>query len=261
MISRKVFIGVGVALLSGSPFASEQSNPLDIDTEFVEGGEFIMGYCHQTRGQIVKRKRDEFVGKEIDDPICVKESSYSENAIPARKVVINGFWVSKKPILLSQYKQYLVESGEIDSLHTFTIDANENRSDDDPVVAVTPRGAERMAGWLSEETGSQWSLISEAQWEYLCTEGSSGRSECEDRPGGVAIGSEFREFTLDCWHDSYEGAPSSGVAWKSDCEVNRPGGKNFLNVVRGGDLGARDRDNVESATMYRNTMFRLIKEQ
>lgn len=256
------FLFFSAAILCSQVSADDRlssQNPLGIETVFVEGGSFFMGYCHPTERQVAQRKRDEFVGKVAEELSCDKELNHSVHSIPPRDVLIRDFWVSKDPITLHQYKRYLVESGEIDRLPYFTIESNSKRSDRDPVVAVTSSMAKDLAVWLNENSNYSWSLISEAQWEYICTEGNVGLSQCVDSSYGINVGSGIKELTLDCWHDNYEGAPKSGSAWTSGCEENRPGGHKNLNVVRGGDLGARKRSSIESAMMHRNITFRLVK--
>ena len=132
-----------------------------------------------------------------------------------------------------------------------------------PVINVSWKDAQSYVGWLSRKTGKTYRLLSESEWEYAARAGTtapfhyggtlstvqanydgnfaygSGR-EGEYREKTVPVGSfppnEFglhnvhgnvRELVEDCWHDSYNGAPSDGSAWTS-------GGECSLRVVRGG---------------------------
>ena len=52
------------------------------------------------------------------------------------------------------------------------------------------------------------------------------------------------EWTQDCWHDSYEGAPNDGSAWvNGDCSIR---------VIRGGS-GSNAPNFMRSASRNKNT--------
>ena len=150
-----------------------------------------------------------------------------------------------------------------------------------PVINVSWEEAQSYVEWLSRETGKQYRLLSESEWEYVAR-GGTGTPFCYGgtlsteqanyngnhtygggRKGGyrgktVVVGSfspnEFGlhdvhgnvwEWVEDCWHNSYRGAPRDGSAWTS-------GGNCGERVVRGGswNLGPWD---LRSANRYRNT--------
>jgi len=70
------------------------------------------------------------------------------------------------------------------------------------------------------------------------TERIAGRSAS----GAFDMAGNVWEWVADCWHDSYEGAPSDGRAWLDDCVVDAVGP---LGVIRG---GAFTSTNVRAAT-------------
>jgi formylglycine-generating enzyme required for sulfatase activity len=137
----------------------------------------------------------------------------------------------------------------------------QNFSQDDahPVVCVTWKDAMDYTQWLSQRTGHSYRLLSEAEYEYVNRAGSTTRyfwgdseadlcryanggstSVCKSdyahtSPVGHFVPNRFGlydttgnvwEWTLDCYHGSYSGAPVDGSAWQSrDCthRVDRGG--------------------------------------
>jgi formylglycine-generating enzyme required for sulfatase activity len=135
---------------------------------------------------------------------------------------------------------------------------------DCPVENVSWNDAQEFVRRLSQRTGQNYRLPSEAEWEYAARAGSataypwgerasrdhanygadiccSGRAEGRDRwvetaPVGQFPANAFGlhdmhgnlwEWVQDVWHDNYAGAPSDGSAWMS-------GGDPARRVLRGG---------------------------
>ena len=123
-----------------------------------------------------------------------------------------------------------------------------SQTDRHPAVCVSWEDARAYVAWLSEQTRKPYRLLSEAEWEYAARAGTSGpfhfgstitpgRANYDGnfaygdgrkglyRKKGVAVGgfaaNDFGlhdvhgnvwEWTEDCWHGSYLGAPSDGTA-------------------------------------------------
>lgn len=154
-----------------------------------------------------------------------------------------------------------------------------SQTDDHPAVCVSWHDARAYAGWLSRETGANYRLLSEAEWEYAARAGTAtryhwgddigrGRANCDgcgsrwDNAGTAPVGSfaanafglhgvhgNVWEWTRDCWNADYEGAPRDGGAWEGgDCSrrVIRAGSWNFapgeLRSANRFGYGARSRD-------------------
>jgi formylglycine-generating enzyme required for sulfatase activity len=135
-----------------------------------------------------------------------------------------------------------------------------------PVINVTWNDAKAYASWLSKRTGKSYRLLSEAEREYVTRAGTVtpfwwGTSILADQANydgshtyGDSVKGEHRKETLpvdsfkpnawglyqvhgnvydwveDCFHDSYQGAPSDGTAWTT--------GECIYRVLRGGSGGS-----------------------
>jgi formylglycine-generating enzyme required for sulfatase activity len=131
----------------------------------------------------------------------------------------------------------------------FSLGQGETNSDQRPVDNVSWHDAIEFCNRLSQRTGRHYSLPSEAQWEYACRAGSTtpfafgatlsaelanydasftygdgpkGEYRKQTTPVGMFPANAWGlhdmhgnvlEWCLDCWHNSYEGAPSDGRAW------------------------------------------------
>jgi formylglycine-generating enzyme required for sulfatase activity len=159
---------------------------------------------------------------------------------PVHEVHFEAFELASTPVTNEQYAQFVEETGHRPPLYVGEADFNRPNQ---PVVGVSWDDAQAFVAWLNEKDPEyEYSLPSEAQWEYACRAGttteyysgdgedalkkigwyygnSNGRlhdvAELEPNAHGLfdMIGNVW-EWCEDSWHATYHNAPSDGRAWR-----------------------------------------------
>ncbi len=173
---------------------------------------------------------------------------------PRHKVALKGFSVSKLEVTFSEYDKFARATGR-----RMPYDESWGRGDR-PVINVSWNDARAYAAWLSKKTGQPYRLPTEAEWEYAARAGSTEKAWWDSKsavkpancfncgsqwdgkrtaPAGSFSGNAFglfdmagnaQEWTEDCYHTSYRGAPEDGSAWlTAECTQR---------VVRGGSYSS-----------------------
>lgn len=163
------------------------------------------------------------------------------NAAPVHAVVLRAFAIGKHEVTQGEWKAVM--------------GGNPSKAvpcgDTCPVENVNWHEAREFVKRLSAKTGNAYRLPSEAEWEYACRAGGAQDYCGGDDPTTLAwYGDEYGgthpvaqkqpnawglhdmsgnvwEWTQDCAHTDYEGAPADGSAWEISDECGS-------RVLRGG---------------------------
>ncbi len=164
---------------------------------------------------------------------------------PVHRVNVPSFLIGKTEVTQGQWKAVM---GSNPSLFS-------RCGEDCPVEQVSWNEAQQFAQRLSQKTGKQYRLPSEAEWEYAARAGTSTKWSFGDNESQLGDYAWFRdnsqsetqrvaqkrpnafglfdmhgnvwEWTQDCWHDNYTGALTDGRAWTTGCSGS-------FRVLRGG---------------------------
>jgi formylglycine-generating enzyme required for sulfatase activity len=201
---------------------------------------------------------------------------------PRHTVELPAFAVSKHEVTFKEYDRFARATGR-----RLPYDEGWGRGER-PVINVSWKDATAYAEWLSRQTGHTYRLPTEAQWEFVARAGSTTPHwwsessngipancfDCGSRWGGkmpAPVGSfqangfglhdtagNVQEWTQDCYHNSYKGAPSDGSARQSAGCSQR--------VVRGGaysspldSLRSAKRAQFDQDTRLDNLGFRVVR--
>lgn len=180
---------------------------------------------------------------------------------PEHPVRIRPFKLAKYEVTFAQYDVFaLVTERPLKSDESW---GRERR----PVIHVSWEDASAFAAWLSKVTGHRYRLPSEAEWEYAMRGGTTssfhwgsvpldskdfanirpnlgGRDvwdftapvgQFQPNPFGLYdMAGNVYEWTIDCYHASYVGAPQDGSAWTAgDCSNRVLRGGSFREILAG----------------------------
>ncbi len=196
------------------------------------------------------------------------EDHRMEREGPRHRVMIaKPFALARFPTTFEEFDRFCGETG-----HPMPEDEGWGRGRR-PVINVFRKDVLVYCEWLSGKTGKAYRLPSEAEWEYACRAGSdtaySFGSEIDERQahfdqdrktgttskvgaypvnafGIYDMHGNVWEWCEDCFHQSYEGAPTDGSPWTSrnkEIYIGRGGSwaneeKNLRSAIRG--IGAPD---------------------
>jgi len=203
-----------------------------------------------------------------------------ENERPQHRVTLKAFAIGKYEVTQEQWYSVM---GDNPSYH---------KGRRGPVEQVDWTTVQNFIDKLNKVTGKRYRLPSEAEWEYVARAGTTsywsfgndrsklqeyawynydGFQSTQTHPVGQKPANRFglhdiygnvSEWTQDCWHDSYTGAPSDGGTWQYSCKDEE------YRVIRGGSADDRYFFVPSSTYRYRGisseanpyTGFRLARD-
>lgn len=188
------------------------------------------------------------------------EANRTGNEGPQREVTVSAFSISKTEVTWEQWQMCVDAEG---------CGVAQGRGEGSyPVTGVSWNDASAYAAWLSQMSGQNYRLPSEAEWEFAARAGTNtaywwgatypgtgvvsgtarDTSGLPENAFGVAgMLGNVREWVADCYVNNYADAPSDGSTVTSgDC--NRP-------VVRGGSFktGAAEHRAASRARFRKST--------
>ena len=193
---------------------------------------------------------------------------------PVHTVHINGFMLGETEVT---QKQWQLVMGSATSYF--------KGCDNCPVESVSWNDVQSFFKKLNKQTGLHFRLPSEAEWEYACRSAGKDEKYCgggdesklawygdnsDERTHPVAqkqanglglydMSGNVWEWTQDCWHDSYDGAPTYGQAWaRGTCAQRVFRGGSWIGVA--GGLSSTGRLGSSPAKGSRNLGFRVAQD-
>ena len=182
---------------------------------------------------------------------------------PQHEVTVPDFYMGRYPVTQAQWR-FVAELPQV--ARELNLDPSQSKGADRPVESVSWHDAVEFCARLSQFTGRNYRLPSEAEWEYACRADTTtpfhfgetlspelanynGSNTYNNGPEGIPIGepTPVRQFGLanvfglcdmhgnvfewcqDQYHDSYKGAPTDGSAWE-----DRGANEDVVRILRGG---------------------------
>ncbi len=231
-------------------------NDVEFSFRWCPAGTFIMG----------SPKKE--AGKEDDPPLEKLEKQHEVK-------LTKGFWMMETEVTVGMFKAFVDETGYASTgfpVFVFSIDHHVvdssrswsdpgfNQDDNHPVTCVSWHDASEFCKWLSQKTGQNIHLPTEAQWEYACRAGSKtayfwgnalngDKANCDGNyPCGTSIKGAFlskttqvRSYQYNAWglYDMHGNVGEWCQDWIADYpseSVTDPSGYEIgaLRAVRGG---------------------------
>lgn len=185
---------------------------------------------------------------------CVTDWGCKHDEYPVHEVQVGSFELGKYEVTFREWDSCVDDGGCKQRLE----DKGWGRGKR-PAINVSWNDAQEYVQWLSRKTGKQYRLPNEAEWEYAARAGTSGPYSFsgkitvdkanydgnfffDDSPLGkfrektTPVGSfpanpwglydmhgNVWEWTQDCLHENYEGAPQVAQAWTENGDCSKRG--------------------------------------
>lgn len=202
---------------------------------------------------------------------------------PAHEVTLAPFSIGRFEVSFAEYDRFVrATKGERPS--------DQWGRGSQPVINVSWNDAVAYTRWLSQETGQNYRLPTEAEWEYAARGGAVGRywwNEYDDKPYAVCSDCDFRqpnpdravaveqmpanpyklhntagnvhEWVADCYVAGYDGAPTDGRARGGSCRQRVLRGGSYLSPKQAVRPAARTR--MAAGTTQFDIGFRVARDE
>jgi formylglycine-generating enzyme required for sulfatase activity len=193
----------------------------------------------QSSSQVLKDSQDYTEMVAIPGGSFLMGSAEYSDEQPVHRVSIKKFLIGKTKVTQGQWDSIMAYSSTGPSKFA---------SDNLPLQRANLDDVQQFIEKLNQKTGKKYRLPSEAEWEYAARAGSNTRwsfGDDESKLGDYAwyyqnsgrkthqVGQKLPnafglfdmhgnlwEWTQDCEHENYNGAPTDGSAWTTGCESN-----------------------------------------
>jgi formylglycine-generating enzyme required for sulfatase activity len=220
------------------------------------------------------------------------EPEHYNDESPQHSVTVPPFFMGKYPVTQAQWR-FVAQLPQVNQ--ELKPNPSDFPGDNRPVEQVSWFDAVEFCDRLSQYTGREYRLPTEAEWEYACRagtttpfyfgetittqlanyDGSTYREEPqgENRGETTSVGTfppnafglydmhgNVWEWCADQWHENYEGAPNDGSAWLDEKEND-----NHSRLLRGGSwlpyprvCRSAYRNSSDAVSRYFNYGFRVV---
>lgn len=211
-----------------------------------------------------------------------KNTSPHHDERPQHKVILDSFSISQYEITFEEYDLFAWKTGR-----SFPNDNGWGR-EKRPVINVDWYDAYEYTKWLTSQTGHQYRLPSEREWEYAAAAGSEtfywwgyelgeNNANCGvcgsawDGKKTAPVGSfkpnafelydtigNVMEWTISCYHTSYVGAPSVGNIWQGgNCSRRVVRSSSYRTYIN--NLHLTKRNDFNPKTHIETLGFRVVR--
>ena len=214
-------------------FKENLGNNITLDMIYIPGGKFMMGTADEEVERLIQK-----YGSKLE--------KYFRWEQPQHEVTVPAFFMGKYPVTQALWKAV---ANLPQAEKNLEIDPSRFKGDILPVERVSWYDAVEFCNRLSNHTGREYRLPSEAEWEYACRAGTktpfhfgetithelanynaiytfADESQGEYREKTTPVGTfppnsfclydmhgNVWEWCYDEWHENYKNAPINGKAW------------------------------------------------
>ncbi|MGJ3248299.1 MAG: formylglycine-generating enzyme family protein [Elainellaceae cyanobacterium] len=134
-------------------FAENLGNGVTLEMVQIPSGTFWMGQTDAEKQELIRQAGEE------------KYQTYFARELPRHQVNVSPFFMGKFPVTQAQYEAVM-------GTNPATQYGGDFVAPDKPVVGVSWQDAIAFCERLSQQTGTEYRLPSEAEWEYACRAGT-----------------------------------------------------------------------------------------